>query len=188
MIIGLGYKARSGKDTVASYMCCDHGFTSVAFADNLKEAAKVIFGLSHEQCYGNLKEVTDPYWNDTPRNILQLLGTECLRNGYHRDVWIKSLGRKLLAEPNRNWVVTDVRFLNEAESIRQWGGGLVKIVRPGAPQIATTQHQSEIELDGYDGWHYTLNNDGTLEQLDGKIEAMLLHLKDHHGVQSKPAM
>jgi hypothetical protein len=185
MIIGLGYKARSGKDTVASYLCCDHGFTSVAFAGNLKEAARVIFGLSQDQLYGHLKDVLDPYWNDTPRNILQRLGTECLRNGYRKDVWVMSLGRKILAEPNRNWVVSDVRFFNEAESIRQWGGYLVQVSRANAPVIETAQHQSEIEMDKYDGWHYHLKNDGSLEDLDKSVETMIGTMKELYAIQQK---
>jgi len=37
MIVGLGYKMRMGKDTVADYMVRRHGFIKMSFADALKE-------------------------------------------------------------------------------------------------------------------------------------------------------
>ena len=67
MIIGLGFKARSGKDTVADYLIENYGFKRLAFADALKEGCRHIFELNDEQLYGELKEVEDDYWGVTPR-------------------------------------------------------------------------------------------------------------------------
>ena len=59
MIIGLGFKARSGKDCVADYLVGKYGFQKLSFADSLKGACKEIFHLSDEQLYGNLNN-TNP--------------------------------------------------------------------------------------------------------------------------------
>jgi hypothetical protein len=173
MIIGLGYKARSGKDTAAAYLRDHFGFVPVAFADALKRACAEIFGLSHEQLYGDQKEVEDVYWRDTPRNILQKVGTECLRHGYADDVWIHALGRKVKNNPETRWIVTDVRFPNEANAIRDWGGRVVLVSRPSAPKPATDKHASETAMDAYTGWDYTLDNSSDLPSFYANVEVMM---------------
>jgi len=178
MIIGFGYKARSGKDTAAGYLRDHFGFTPVAFADSLKRACAEIFGLSQEQLYGDQKEAEDPYWRDTPRNILQKVGTECLRRGYDENVWIHSLGRKVKREPDRNWVITDVRFPNEANAVKDWGGKVVQVSRPSAPGIATNLHASEVSMIEYEGWDYTLLNSSDLPALYANLEVMMRVLQN----------
>lgn len=178
MIIGLGFKARTGKGEVASWLVRRHGFIEVAFADALKRACVEIFGLTESQVYGDQKDRPDPFWNDTPRNILQKVGTECLRRGYRDDVWIKALEREIRdpASPetvDADWVVSDCRFPNECEAIREWGGKLVRIERPDAPSIATGQHASETALERWCGWDYQLINNLTLDDLHAKVDIML---------------
>jgi len=180
MIIGLGYKARSGKDTVAEYLWEHHGFKPTAFAYSLKQACMDIFGLTYDQMYGASKEIEDPYWQDTPRNILQKVGTECLRRGYSEDVWVKSLGKRIEKEKQANWIITDIRFSNEAIAVKQWGGILVKVNRPNAPNIATNQHASETSLEAFRGWDYILDNSSDLPQLYANIEIMMRELRDRN--------
>lgn len=182
MIIGLGYQARSGKDTVADYLVLKHGFIKTAFAAALKEAAECIFGLNYEQLHGSKKEEIDPYWDDTPRNILQKLGTECLRNGYREDVWVMSLRRFVMERPKANWVISDCRFPNEAQAVKEMGGFAVNIIRPHRDKIATTQHASEVSMTDYDGWDYTIQNDkDSLANLYALADRMLVDL-----VQKEP--
>jgi hypothetical protein len=173
MLVGLGYQARVGKGCVAEWLVKRHGFVEVAFADALKAACRIIFGLTHAQLYGEDKDREDAFWRDTPRNILQLVGTECLRRGYRDDVWVKALQRGIEANPGRDYVVSDMRFQNEAAAIETWGGKLVRIMRPDAPQIATGNHASELALAGWGDWDYTLCNDGTLDELHAKVDIML---------------
>jgi hypothetical protein len=178
MLIGLGYKARVGKGEVAGYLCKHFGFTEMSFAGKLKQACAIIFGLSECQLYGNMKEILDPFWRDTPRNIMQKVGTECMRKGYRDDVWVQALKRDVcgvggLAHQSRNCVVSDVRFPNEAEAIKSWGGVLVRVIRPDAPWITTPQHASETSLEGWRGWDHILDNGGDLPQLYARIEQMM---------------
>jgi len=177
MIVGLGFQARVGKGCVAEWLTSKHGFIEVAFADALKAACRTIFGLTHSQLYGEDKDRKDAFWDDTPRNILQLVGTECLRKGYRDDVWVKALGRVILAEPKRDFVISDMRFHNEAIAIKGWGGSLVRIIRPDAPQIATARHASEVALASWSDWDYTLINNLTLDDLHAKVDTMLESLR-----------
>lgn len=161
MIIGLTGKSGSGKDAAASYLVRKHGFQRLAFADALKIAARAIFTLSDAQLWGAEKDIVDPYWGITPGQIMQRLGTECLRQGFADDVWIKALMRKV--EPGQDYVITDVRFPNEAATVRAWGGKVYRIVRPGHVS-ARAPHMSEVALDG-DKEVMELSNHGTLEEL-----------------------
>lgn len=179
MIIGLGYKARSGKDTIADHLCKKFGFHRGAFAGALKDAAREIFGLSWEQLYGSEKEIVDPYWRDTPRKLLQMLGTECLRKGYSDDVWIRALRRHMLLvdEARRwtsHWVITDVRFPNEAAAIKEWGGLLWRVDRPtSGASGGVVAHPSETALDGFAGWDAVIENNSTLEDLYLQVGGLL---------------
>lgn len=171
VIISLGHKARSGKDTVANYLCKNYGFKRIGFADALKRGCMEFFGWTEEHVYGSLKEVNDPYWEFSPRFALQKVGTECMRNQFDQEIWIKAVGKRVLAEPNVNWVIADCRFPNEAKAVRSWGGKVVKIDRPTAgASEGIAGHASEFAMDNYDGWYSTLSNNGTLIDLYQEVD------------------
>jgi len=179
MLIGISGRARVGKDTVGEYLAHYHHFVTDAFANSLKRACREIFGLTPAQLNGDLKEVKDEFWGDTPRHILQLVGTECIRKGYDENIWVQSLRKRMLGYPaDVNYCVTDIRFPNEANAIHDWGGKLVLVSRPGAPHIATPQHASETSMKDYYGWDYALENNGDLPQLYANIEIMMSKFKE----------
>jgi hypothetical protein len=69
-----------------------------------------------------------------------------------------------------NWVITDVRFPNEAEAIKKRGGKVISVVRPG--HMDTGNHPSETALDGYN-FDYVMYNDGSLESLKNLTKLIL---------------
>lgn len=176
MLIGLGYKARSGKDTVARHLRDYHRFTHTWFAQPLKAAVEQLFGLSREQTYGDLKEVPDAFWQDTPRNILQRFGTECMRKGYRDDFWVKVMQRKIYSwKPTiEDVVISDVRFPNEAQAVKDWDGQLWLIDRPG--NAGAGPHASETALDGWKGWDHVIVNDGAIGQLLDEVDELMERL------------
>lgn len=184
-IIGLGYRIGTGKDAVADILCRNYGFAKLRYADALKEAVASIFGwprsLLDDQ---EFKATEDPFWGLTPRTALQRVGTEAMRNNIRVDIWVKALEKRILnhiavAPPGCGVriVIPDVRFQNEVEAIKAWGGNTVNIVRPGntwtPADTVNSEHASEHALKNYMGWDYTLVNDGTLAELPTKIEIML---------------
>ena len=115
----------SGKSIIAEALT-HQGFTRFAFADKLKEAAMLIYGLTPEQVYGDLKEVVDPRYGIAPRFILQRLATEVCRT-IHPDTWVLALERHVLQSFSGRYselaiVIDDLRFLNEDGYVRRWGG------------------------------------------------------------------
>ena len=182
-IIGLSGQAGAGKDETGSFICKNYGpwFTN-AWAKNLKEGCMVFFGLTRDQVYTQEgKETVDEFWGETPRRILQRVGTDLFRNHYDEDFWVKSMKRTLFGtkeDPiDHNWVVTDCRFPNEADAIREWGGEVWHIVRPGHAELAgdanAQQHASETSMDGYQHFSEVIVNDGTLEELKDKIQTLM---------------
>lgn len=173
MIVGLGFKARAGKDTVGDYLVKEYGFKKVAFADALKRGCMEMFGLTHEQCYGDTKEVLDSFWGVTPRFILQKVGTECMRLQYDPDIWVKSVQKRV--SEGGHWVVTDCRFPNEAAAIKEWGGLVVRVDRPQAGATGgIAKHPSEVAMESYNEWDYVLDNQGrALSELYDKVDVMV---------------
>ena len=182
MIIGLGYKARVGKDTVGDYLNQEMGFGKASFAFAIKEAVKIIYGWNDRHVYGDLKEIVDPFWGESPRRVMQIFGTEACRNHLDDDIWIKSVLRKI-QNVNENWVVTDVRYPNEVAAIKNLGGVLVRIDRrfPDETSSGANRHISETALDGFTGWDYSLQNNDSFTSLYRKVDELLSNIMGDEG-------
>jgi len=156
MIIGFSGKAQSGKDTAGEYLVREHNFHRVASADALKRIARNIFG------WNSLKD-------EKGRRFLQELG--CTIRNYDQDYWINltisEIKKRQNTSKQENFVVTDVRFLNEARILRDNGALLVRIERPGLKQ---DNHVSETELDNYDGFGFVISNDKTIVDLSSELK------------------
>lgn len=165
LVIGINGLAGAGKDTVANMVMLslqkDHGLKvkCFAFADNLKKAAATIFNVPINDFYDRTKkEEVIPYWNLSPRQIAQQLGTEACRKGIRDDIWIKSLESSILSSNVDVAFITDARFDNEAKFIKGQDAGLViQIVREGQKTIATSSHASEQPLEP-ENITFTINN------------------------------
>ena len=109
-----------------------------------------------------------PGWDMTVREFLQRVGTEGIRNGVHEDAWVNALFSDYYNQDQ--WIITDCRFPNEANAIKDRGGKIVRIVRPGVS--AVNAHPSETALDEWD-FDHVIHNDGTLEELKTKALEIL---------------
>lgn len=174
MLIGISGKKMVGKDTVGDHLVANHGFVKVAYADTLKDAVCAVFGWDQRHVNGELKEVVDPYWNMTPRHVLQYVGTELFRS-WIPDIWVRAAMRRIMnARELGGWqrvVITDVRFPNEANVILEQGGLVWKVHRPGLP--ADDLHASETALDDYRRWSHVIVNDGTVDDLYRAVDMAL---------------
>jgi hypothetical protein len=113
----------------------------------------------------------------TVRQLLQELGTEVMRKGLHENVWVNALMAdyrfpKLSQYNPSHWIVTDVRFPNEAQAIQDQSGLLLRIERPGIP---LSDHASETALDEYPFMHVIVN-DGDLNDLINKVRKLMTEL------------
>jgi hypothetical protein len=190
MIIGVCGFIGSGKGTVADILQHKHGFTKISFADSLKDAVSAVFGWPRHLLEGDtdlsreFREQVDPWWatrlniNDlTPRLILQLWGTEVCRDGFHKDIWIASMERKL-SDTDKNYVIPDCRFVNEVDMIKRMDGQVWCVKRGEDPEwfqkyqshsiIPEHIHSSEYAWAKSD-FDHTIFNNGTLQDLQKSV-------------------
>lgn len=170
MIIGLSGYAKSGKDEVAKIIISERPKWQVRkFSGKLKEVASILTGIPPSMFESQeFKKKYLPGWDMTVREFLQRVGTEGIRNGVHQDAWVNALFSEYY---NHNfWIITDCRFPNEAQAIKDRGGKIVRIVRPGIS--AVNAHPSETALDEWE-FDHLIHNDGTLEQLKTKAIEIL---------------
>lgn len=136
----------SGKDTTADYIIKQYpNWEKDSFAGTLKDAVSVIFGWDRKMLAGEtpedreIRETRDEYWSEkfgyeiTPRIILQQLGTDCLRNHFHKNIWVDSLERKI-RNTDKNIIITDCRFKNELDMLRSLGATIVRVERDTLPE------------------------------------------------------
>jgi len=159
-----------------------------------------------------LEDIPDKYYNNenasgfrvqlikpTPRLLLQLLGTECGRQIIHPNIWVNAtmvnykqeiiskeitkIGFEVIGN-YPDWIITDVRFPNEAKAITDRDGINIRINRPDAfnlpndgtgikTRIESNLHPSETSLDNYE-FDYIINNDGSIEELIEKVKIILI--------------
>ena len=203
MIIGICGFIGSGKDTVAN-MFVERGCVQDSFAAPLKDVCASVFGWRREMLEGDtvesrdFRETPDVFWtrklgvpNFTPRLALQLLGTEVLRNHFNENIWLNSLEyriRKQLTDAPCT-VISDARFRNELDLIKEMGGVIIWVQRGELPEWFETAktahknvisrrimetkyrdvHESEWNWAGYPA-DYIVNNNGTLEELAKQVE------------------
>lgn len=138
----------------------------------------------------------------TPRLLLQIIGTECIRDKVHPNAWVNALfadykannlkyhhaytkegvnhGLQTLGYPN--WIITDMRFPNELEAVKSRGGITIRINRPYSTVVGdngipatfnhTQFHPSETALDDAE-FDYTIENDSSIEDLIHTVSLIL---------------
>ena len=179
-ILALWGYAGSGKDEVAKFLVKHHGFERVAVADQIKAMALEInpvigvngfgrvqhlAGLVHEFGWDAAKQVPEV------RQLLQNLGVAARRH-LHHDIWVDVAMRQV--DNLTRSVITDCRFMNEVEAVRDRGGFVVRVVRPGIGPA--NGHVSESALKDYQGFAATIHNDGHLDELGEKVERVMERL------------
>lgn len=116
------------------------------------EFVKVVLELAGYS-YKRRKEMRAPR---SPRFIMQLWGTEYRRrskSGWD-SYWLDKVQAIIDANPDRSFVITDVRFNNEGDFVEKHGGFLVRIRRPeleareaaDRARKGTAAHSSETEM------------------------------------------
>lgn len=164
-IIGVGHRARQGKDSAARAMISlmPKDVMRFAFADDLYAVARVVHGMREK----------DPA-------LLQRLGTEVYR-AVDDEVWVRSVYYKIKEANPPIAIITDVRFPNEANFVRQLGGITLRVQRVKEDGVTAfvapdrnPKHASEIALNPDHWWDDTITNvSGKAVQFDRAVEEWL---------------
>lgn len=133
MLLGTLGKKGHGKDTVSNYLVKNHNFIKLAYAEPIKLFCELIFSFTNEQLYGNQKESIDTFWNITPREMYQFIGTEIFRIDIQtilphigNNFWIELMNKRCRSifeeNPNSRIIISDVRFQNENDLVHDLKG------------------------------------------------------------------
>jgi hypothetical protein len=168
ILIGFTGVAGSGKDTAANWLKHLYGFKSVAFADPIRNGMRAIIGLEDKHFQHPDKEVVLPEFGKSPRQMMQTLGTEWGRDCVNQDLWLILAGKKVDEYQNDGYhvAITDVRFENEAEWLRNKGGLIVHIKRGQSSAVA---HVSEAGVQATNE-DWVIYNNGPLSNLYHRVE------------------
>lgn len=96
---------------------------------------------------------------ETPRRVLQFIGTDICReliSSYHRDI----VANQIEKAPDKNYVITDIRFPNEGDFVLDdLKGCVIEVVRPtpGQENIDRT-HPSETAMKEWGRFTDVVNN------------------------------
>jgi hypothetical protein len=120
------------------------------------------------------------------REFLQRLGTDAIRDGLHTNAWVNALmagyaktvsdcgtskkGTSVKCSKYPNWIITDTRFPNEAQAIKDKGGLLIRVDRPGVKPV--NNHPSETGLDDWK-FDYKIANVSDLKALSLTVKMIL---------------
>jgi hypothetical protein len=163
-IIAISGYAKSGKSQVAQYiqeLQPHKNWKIKGYSQKLKEIAGLMTSIPadiFESQQG--KQLQLPGWGMTVREFLQKLGTEAIRDNLHKDAWVMSLFSDY--RNYDNWIITDCRFHNEADMVKNLGGTIVRVNRTGVHPL--NFHPSETSMDDWD-FDHIIENNGTLEDL-----------------------
>lgn len=147
---------------------------------DVREFAPKITEVRREFVELQLRRHNRPIYFNTPREILQFVGTEICRRlspDYHAQV----LAFNIASRPGSNWVITDARFPNERDMLKQmFNATMVRIKRPGKTPshlMGSEDNSDSTKNEGFQGhasetslgldseYDVTIINDGTVEDL-----------------------
>lgn len=204
IIIGLGNKARHGKDTVCKHYIDTYGseldIRRYAFGDTLKT-----------EFYQLLLDPLAPFWNVTPRGwpgylelphprvvfvseqekiewvnthkrvlgpFLQFYGTEYIR-GINPFYWVNKVWAKIRADKPVIAVIPDMRFMNEFLFVKANNGFTVRCVREGfVDPTRDPNHPSETELDRA-AWDFVITaQDGDVATLLSDADSVFTMIQE----------
>ena len=171
----------------------DSQFTVKKFAGKLKQMICVLLGCTLKELESQEFKKKE-FFGKTVRELLQTIGTEWGRDLINSEIWVESLflewlprcyteGRKYCAKlsmsnPDNpcqdeseclpNWIISDVRFPNEVQAIKDRGGIVIRINRfkDNKDLHASEIHIPTLEVD------YEIDNFGTISELYEKVQTL----------------
>ena len=193
LVIGMGHRARQGKDTAALAMInaapLELQIRQYGFADALKKEVWLACSRSGGQwnLIAHYKEAgLMPEWvvceDPKPRTLLQWWGE--WRRSQNPNYWVDRLRRTLEAHRPDVALITDVRHPNEIAFVKEYSGFNVKVTRTTRADIEVSEaHISERALSDFNGWDFYLEA-AYRQELEQKAAELFTDIWETHGLRS----
>jgi dephospho-CoA kinase len=205
LVIAVSGKMQHGKDSIGNYLIAKYGFKALRFADKVKEICINYDNSTPKSRERWNKKIAREVLNNELRadeidKLMQRVCPDVWRRGTHEDYytikpewarlqmqgfaqgmrdldsdcWVRYVLRKCVKEQGR-WVITDLRYKNEAFAIDVSEDAQIwRVVRPIPPSTGAN-HVSECDLDSYP-FEIFINNDGTIEELYKRVDKIIKKL------------
>jgi len=190
MLVVVTGKKRSGKDTLGDYLVDTYGCAKARPLAVFKEAFTSWFDWDERHMNGELKEVVDERWGFSPRRLMQVFGTELMkydlgdrlpqyRETCAYDIWVQSfLIWYLKQDRNRDYVLTDMRFPNEQDRIKDELKDEVVFVKTISDRSPQDEHESESYFDQLTADFSIVNNGwDTYKEYYTNIDSLMDNIK-----------
>jgi hypothetical protein len=175
IVIGLHGAKGSGKDQFykavkANFPLLD--VRKIAYADPIKTEVCRIFGLQNEHEYDEFKRTELTFSLNKGYTWCQVAGRQAVREigmmmrGYNEQQFVRYVEDEINKAPNAIWCITDLRFRNELDSVRNLEGIVIKIKRGG---VSYDGHVTELEFSDSECTSVIENIDLTLEQYESTV-------------------
>lgn len=167
--------------------CYDPEFKERKFATPIKFTPEAIekictyaevkngFTVSEEQRFKMYKYVGELKTFKTPRELLQFIGTEILREIIDDEYHVKVVKSKMMED--QLYVITDARFENERTKVNEWEGKTVYIERPSNKKdVGFKNHASENSLGQLTDYDFVISNSGSIDDLALEVDRLVNNL------------
>lgn len=191
MLVCVTGKKRSGKDSLGAYLIDKHNYVKARPLAVFKFAFADWFGWDERHLEGELKEVVDERYGFSPRELMQVFGTELMKYDLGKrlpkyketcgnDIWIFSfLDWYAKQDKTKNYVLTDVRFPNEYSNILRALGDDVFFVRTVSDRSPNDTHESESYVDVIPVDYSIINNGwDTFDKFHKDIDKMVRYMNE----------
>jgi len=175
LIIGISGKIGTGKDTVAREIIKafpEYNFRKVSFGYNVKKIVSILTGIDMRTILSRkIKNEFLSEWGYTVGEMFQIIGTDSIRDNLTENAWIYSLFNNI--KDGENIIITDVRFKNEAYSILNRGGYLIRLTGESmSKDNRKTEHKSETELDNFNMFDMIYENKPPISNIKNLIKEL----------------
>lgn len=154
------------------YLTKESGYEIKRFAGIIKEITALLLSCKPKDLENRhfKYQKLDENWGqiNTPRELMQLIGTEIGRNLIDKNFWVYHLFSKF--DRYSKWIITDLRFKNEKKEVERLGGLTIRIERDSNNLVDT--HSSETDLD-HDIFDYVIRNNGTIAELQEELRKIV---------------
>ena len=185
-------KQGSGKTTLAKVLVQNHRYHRWSWADPIRQIFELAYGpIGHYPTMKATKyevRVNGRLVTRTGGELLQLIGTEAMRDQVDEDFWIKAALRRMSLP---RLVNDDTRFVNESDALRQRGWLMVRVEAPDEVRYARLgdtrrpeSHKSESQQDLIEPHVVLDNGDETApEALIGELFELIRELPEDWAIK-----
>jgi hypothetical protein len=182
----------SGKSLTADILKLNYGYEELTFAGPVKEIG-LILGFDYLDLYGTQEDKLkiNNFWGVSGRTFMQVFATNIMRNEFPKElnkyksiqtetkikdindktIWVRLCEKKIkeMLKKNKKILISDGRFPDEIEMIRELGGKIIKIERKTNYEI---NHDSEKYVSSINADVY-IDNNGTINDLINNIKQIV---------------